>query len=57
MWKRVVSTRYKMREGNILSRDETKELNITIGDNVIIDIVYLPQCRNWKERIILQINK
>jgi exoribonuclease R len=55
-WGRMVSTWLKPSAENIvLSRDETREIDVTLYREVDIECVFMPNARNWKERVILNI--
>jgi hypothetical protein len=52
-WKRMVSVYYKMVDGQILSRDQKTELDVSLYRSVKIDCAVIPNARNWKERIVI----
>jgi exoribonuclease R len=54
-WKRIVSVYYKIVDGQILSRDQKTELDISLYRSVKIECAVIPNARNWKERIIIHI--
>jgi flagellar capping protein FliD len=57
-WKRIISARYVKstdKENTVLSRDEKREIDITIGRNVEIEYGFQLSLRNWKERVIFSI--
>jgi len=54
-WKRMVSVYYKIVDGQILSRDQKTELDISLYRNVKIECAVIPNARNWKQRIIIHI--
>ena len=39
----------------VLSRDETREIDVTLYREVEIQCVFMPNARNWKERVVIQI--
>jgi exoribonuclease R len=39
----------------VLSRDETREIDVTLFREVEIECVFMPNARNWKERVIINI--
>jgi exoribonuclease R len=56
LWKRMISTTYHaLSENTVLSRDETKEIDVTLFREVTITCAFTPNARNWKERVLLQI--
>jgi exoribonuclease R len=56
MWKRMISTRYRSASHDmVLSRDEMREIDITLYRNVEIHCAFSPNARNWKERVIINI--
>jgi len=56
MWKRMISTRYQIVSENIvLSRDETREIDITLYREVQIQCAFSPNARNWKERVVINL--
>ena len=67
-WGRMVSTWFKcsvradnlndetyLKNNIVLSRDETKEIDVTLYREVDIECVFMPNARNWKERVVIQI--
>jgi hypothetical protein len=56
-WGRMVSTWFKSvsAENVVLSRDESREIDVTLYREVEIDCVFMPNARNWKERVVIQI--
>jgi len=54
-WKRMVSVYYKIVDGQILSRDQKTELDISLYRSVKIECAVIPNARNWKERIVIHI--
>ena len=54
-WKRMVSVYYKIVDGQILSRDQKIELDISLYRSVKIECAVIPNARNWKERIVIHI--
>jgi hypothetical protein len=55
-WKRMVSTTYRMSsDNNLLSRDETHEIDSTLYRSVRIKCAFSPNARNWKERVVIQL--
>jgi exoribonuclease R len=58
-WKRIVSTVYKKgsTSDSIRSRDETYEVNAPLYSSVMITCTYNLQMRNWKDRVILRIDR
>jgi exoribonuclease R len=56
LWKRSITTVYKyLNEETVLSRDEKKEINVSMFRNVDIKCAFNINSRNWKERIIINI--
>lgn len=57
-WKRMVSTLYKKGSSvdQILSRDETYEMDVPLYSSVMITCTFHLQMRNWKDRVILRID-
>jgi exoribonuclease R len=55
-WKRIVSVYYKIVDGQILSRDQKTELDISLYRSVKIECAVIPNARNWKERIVIHIH-
>ena len=57
VWKRIVTTKYKMVNDNIvLSRDEKREIDVTEFREVELMCAVNINSRNWKERIIINIS-
>jgi ribonuclease R len=57
VWKRTISTKYKMINENIvLSRDEKREIDVTEFREVELTCAVNINSRNWKERIIINIS-
>jgi exoribonuclease R len=67
-WGRIVSTWFKSvndktylkskcstSENIVLSRDESREIDVTLYREVEIGCVFMPNARNWKERVVIQI--
>jgi exoribonuclease R len=56
-WGRMVSAWFTLSssENVVLSRDETREIDVTLGREVEFDCVFIPNARNWKERVVIQI--
>ena len=54
-WKRMISVYYKIVDGQILSRDQKTELDISLYRSVKIECAVIPNMRNWKERIVIHI--
>jgi exoribonuclease R len=56
-WGRMVSTWFKSSsaENVVLSRDESREIDVTLYREVDIECVFMPNARNWKERVVIQI--
>lgn len=54
-WRRMISTRYRVYEDKVLSRDETKEIDITLYRRTTIRCVWQPNARNWKERAVIEV--
>ena len=63
-WGRIVSTWFKSSERTdnlndetdiVLSRDETREIAVTLYREVEIECVFMSNARNWKERVVIQI--
>ena len=55
-WGRMVSTWFKHVNNDIvLSRDESREIDVTLYREVEIGCVFMPNARNWKERVVIQI--
>ena len=54
-WRRMITARYRMQEGRVLSRDETAEIDVTLYRRTRIRCVWQPQARNWKERAIIEV--
>lgn len=59
-WGRMVSAWFKcMPNANndnvVLSRDEMREIDVTLYREVEIQCVFMPNARNWKERVVIQI--
>jgi exoribonuclease R len=55
-WGRMVSTWFEPLAENIVrSRDQTREIDVTLYREVDIECVFMPNARNWKERVILNI--
>jgi exoribonuclease R len=58
LWKRSISTKYKMIDENtVLSRDEKRKIEINEYEEVEIKCALNINSRNWKERIIINIYK
>ena len=56
VWKRIVTTKYKMVSDNIvLSRDEKREIDVSEFREVSLTFAVNINSRNWKERIIINI--
>jgi hypothetical protein len=59
VWRRMVSAIYRMGSqgaDTILSRDETKEVEVPLYGSVMITCTYNLTLRNWKERVILRVD-
>jgi hypothetical protein len=58
-WKRIVSTVYKKGSSpnSIRSRDESYEVDTPLYSSVMITCTYNLQMRNWKDRVILRIDR
>jgi len=57
VWKRTITTKYKMVNDNIvLSRDEKREIDVTEFREVELMCAVNINSRNWKERIIINIS-
>ena len=54
-WKRMISVYYKIVDGQIMSRDQKTELDISLYRSVKIECAVIPNMRNWKERIVIHI--
>jgi exoribonuclease R len=55
-WKRMISTIYtSISENKVLSRDEKKEIDVADFKEVTITCAFMPNARNWKERVVFQI--
>lgn len=55
-WNKSISTRYSyVDDTTVLSRDEKREINISMFREVIISCAANMNMRNWKERIIINI--
>jgi hypothetical protein len=54
-WRRMITARYRMQEGRVLTRDETAEIDVTLYRRTRIRCVWQPQARNWKERAIIEV--
>lgn len=54
-WKRMVSVYYKIVDGQILSRDQKTDLDVSLYRSVNIECAVIPNARNWKERIVIHI--
>lgn len=61
-WKRMVSTWYTSwytcsgEESNlVLSRDESREIDVSLYREVMIECAFVLNSRNWKERVVLNI--
>jgi len=54
-WKRMVSVYYKIVDGQILSRDQKTELDVSLYRSVKIECAVIPNARNWKERVVIHI--
>ena len=55
-WKRMISTMYSVIDENtVLSRDEKREIDVTLYRTVQLTCALMIQARNWKERIIIHI--
>jgi exoribonuclease R len=55
-WKKTISTYYKyVSENTGLSRDETREIDVTDFREVQIKCLFNSNLRNWKERVIISI--
>ena len=55
-WKRMISATYKtVSEDMVLSRDEIKEMNVSLYREVEINCTFMMQSRSWKERVVLEI--
>ena len=56
-WKRMVSTTYRaLSENVVLSRDELKEIDVTLYRQMMITCAFSPQSRNWKERMVFHLS-
>ncbi len=56
-WKRCISTRYKyLSDDIIISKDETRHINVNDFSKVTITCTFNLQLRNWKERAIINIS-
>ena len=56
VWKRMVSTTYRaLSENVVLSRDELKEIDVTLYRETTITCAFSPQSRNWKERMVFHL--
>jgi exoribonuclease R len=56
LWKRAVSVMYKkISENKVLSRDEKREIDVTDFKEVEIKCSFNINSRNWKERVIINI--
>jgi len=59
-WKRTVSTCYYISQVDgshpvIVSRDESRIIDDTLYREVDIECAFMPNARNWKERVVLNI--
>ena len=54
-WKRIVSVYYKIQDGQILSKDETTNIDVSLYRRVKVDCIVIPNARNWKERVVIHI--
>jgi exoribonuclease II len=55
-WNRMISTQYHCHSHNtVLSRDERTMIDITVGRDVMIECVFQPYLRKWKERIVFHL--
>lgn len=55
-WKRSISTTYKaLSDNKVLSRDESREIDVTDYREVNIKCTFNLNSRNWKERVIFNI--
>lgn len=55
-WKRMISTHYRAKsESVVLSRDETREIDVSLYRSVEIQCAFSPNARNWKERVVIHI--
>jgi exoribonuclease R len=53
-WKRIIRVRYRsLSENLVLSRDEKKEIDVTLYRPIRIECTYNSNLRNWKERVII----
>lgn len=56
-WKRIVSATYKrVSENTVLSRDETKQVDVTEFREVTVQYAINRNLTNWKDRIIIHIH-
>lgn len=56
-WKRIIATTYRCLSENIaISRDETKEIDITLYQQITFQCVFSPNARNWKDRVLIQLS-
>ena len=56
-WKKTISTYYKyVSENTVLSRDETREIDVTDFREVQIKCLFNSNLRNWKERVLISID-
>jgi exoribonuclease R len=56
-WKRIVSATYKrVSENTVLSRDETKQVDVTEFREVMVQYAINRNLTNWKDRIIIHIH-
>jgi exoribonuclease II len=55
-WKRMVSTWFQyLSEDIVLSRDESREIGVSLYREVEFECAFMPNGRNWKERSIINI--
>jgi len=55
-WKRMISTWFHyLIDEVLLSRDETRQFNISLYQQVEFECAFMPNGRNWKERSVINI--